>query len=205
MMAVAVVGVALATGCAPAAPTLDVGRVLSVKSMFGSSFKVTTAGPGAIDPKYLEPQQFPEGVTFEPADCVDNALPSGLKANTAVVTAEGEGNRFIVIALETSEPVPFDAAEVDRCRHVTFSSATVRGVVDVVDAPQIEGAETVGKHQVVQTAAGGGELYKYVAYLGNHRVIVTADPLIAPNQPGAPVNVQRAQQLLTDAVAAIRG
>jgi hypothetical protein len=48
-------------------------------------------------------------------------------------------------------------------------------------------------------------LYTYVAYLGDYLVVVTANPLPLPNQPVPPVNVQRAQQLLTDAVAAVRG
>ena len=108
------------------------------------------------------------------------------------------------MAIETSTPVSVDLAVVDKCRHVSFSGAGVRGVVDVVDAPHIDGVATVGKHRQLQTAVGSGELYTYVAYLGDYLVMVTANPLPAANQPVPPVNVQRAQQFLTDAVAAVR-
>ena len=160
----------------------------------------------AIDPKVLSPIQFQEGLTWDPADCAKYAwtLPAGLKGNLASVSAEGEGNRFIAMAIETSEPVRMDPAVVDKCRHVSFSGAGVRGVVDVVDAPQIDGVQTLGKHRQLQTAVGSGELYTYVAYLGDYLVVVTANPLPAPNQPVPQVNVQRAQKLLTDAVAAVR-
>ena len=52
--------------------------------------------------------------------------------------------------------------------------------------------------------ARSGEIYEYVAYLGNYLVMVTANPLMIPNKPAAPVNIDRAKTLLTDAVAALR-
>ena len=67
----------------------------------------------------------------------------------------------------------------------------------------------LGTHRVVQTMVNGkpasGELYNYVATYGKYRVIVTANPLIQPGQPVVPVNTQRARDLLTAAVAAVRG
>jgi hypothetical protein len=54
------------------------------------------------------------------------------------------------------------------------------------------------------TVAQSGEIYDYVAYLGNYLVMVTANPLMIPNKPAAPVNIDRAKTLLTDAVAALR-
>ena len=189
-----------------AASKADISKILSLKPSFGPDFKVQTIGQTAIDPKLLSPIQFQQGVTWDPADCAKYAwtLPAGLKGNIASVSAEGEGNRFIAMALETSEPVRMDPAVVDKCRHVSFSGADMRGVVDVVDAPPIGGAQTLGKHRQLQTAVGSGELYTYVAYLGDYLVVVTANPLPAPNQPVPRVNVQRAHKLLTDAVAAVR-
>jgi hypothetical protein len=156
----------------------------------------------------LGPQKLPDGVAFEPADCAkyaaDQALPPGLKGNMAALSAEGEGNRFIAMAIETSDRIPFDASVADKCKHVTFIGGNVRGVVDVVDAPRIDGAQTLGTHRQLQTAVGSGELYNYVAYLGNYLVVVTANPLVVRGQPVVPVNTQRAQQLLTTAVTAVR-
>ena len=210
----AVAGAAWLVGCAGAAQPpqppqpIDIGKVLAVKSTFGPDFQVNTAGPAGIDPKLLVPQRLPEGITFDPPECGKYAggqtLPTGLKGNMAAVSAEGEGNRFIAIAVETSERVPYDSTIADKCKHVTMSGATVHGVVDIVDSPHIDGAQTLGTHRQLQTAVGSGELYNYVAYLDDYLVVVTANPLVTPNQPVGPVDTQRARDLLTAAVSAVR-
>jgi hypothetical protein len=48
-------------------------------------------------------------------------------------------------------------------------------------------------------------LYSYRAYFGKFQVMVTANPVLTPNQPVAPVDSKRAADLLVAAVAAIRG
>jgi hypothetical protein len=190
----------------------DISGVLEVKSSFGPDFKVATVAPTGIDPRILAPQSLPLGVEFEPPDCAKfatgPAVPAGLKGNMAATTAEGEGNRFIAIAVETSEPVPLtDPGQA--CQKVGFAGPGARGVVEVAESPAIDGAHTLGTHRVVQTVVNGkpasGELYNYVAGFGSFLVIVTANPLVQPNQPVAPVNTQRARDLLTAAVAAVRG
>jgi len=212
-----IVGVVLTSGCradtatgasaSPAPPEVDISKVLSVQSTFAPPYVVRTIGKTAIDPKLLTPLQFQQGLTWDPADCAQYAwtLPSGLHGNIASLTAEGDGNRFIAMAIETSEPVDLNRDSVDRCGHVTFTAPEMRGVVDVIDAPHIDGAQTVGKHRQLQTAVASGELYTYVAYLGDYLVVVTANPLLSPGQPVPAVNVKRAQQLLIDSVAAVRG
>ena len=83
------------------------------------------------------------------------------------------------------------------------------GLVEVVESPQIDGARTLGTHRVLQTMVDGkprtGELYNYVAGFGNFLVIVTANPLVLPDKPVAPVDTQRARDLLTAAVSAVKG
>jgi Domain of unknown function (DUF5642) len=81
--------------------------------------------------------------------------------------------------------------------------------VEVVESPQIGGVRTMGTHRVVHTTVDGkprtGELYNYIASFGSFRVIVTANPLVLPDKPVSPVNTQRARDLLTTAVAAVKG
>ena len=60
-----------------------------------------------------------------------------------------------MIAVETSEPVPFDPVVREKCGHVALTGGSLNGVVDVVDAPAIEGAETVGTHRVLETNLDG--------------------------------------------------
>ena len=190
----------------------DIAKIANVKSGFGPDFKVNSVGPTGIDPRLLGPQTLQPGMTFDPADCGKAAsqqvVPAGVKGNMAATTAEGEGNRFIAIAVETSEAVPrSDPAQ--NCQKVSFTGPGMRGVVEVVEAPQIGGVHTLGTHRVLQTTVGGkprtGELYNYVASFGTFLVIVTANPLVLPDKPVAPVNTQRAKDLLSAAVAAVKG
>jgi hypothetical protein len=190
----------------------DIARVKDVRSSFGPGFTVTDVGPTGIDPRLLAPQKLPQGMKFEPADCASFAsqqmVPAGAKGNMAAATAEGEGNRFITIAIETSEAASVNAPG-DNCRKVGFAGGNVRGLVEVVEAPQIDGAQTLGTHRVLQTTVDGkprtGELYNYLASFGPFLVIVTANPLVLPDKPVAPVDTQRARDLLTAAVTAVRG
>ena len=190
----------------------DIAHVANVTSSFGPEFKTTSVGPAGIDPRLLGPQNLPPGMRFDPADCAKAAsqqlVPAGAKGNMAATTAEGEGNRFIAIAVETSEVVPVtDPAQ--NCQKVGFAGQGVRGLVEVVEAPQISGVRTVGTHRVLQTTVDGkprtGELYNYIASFGTFLVIVTANPLVLPDKPVASVNTQRARDLLTAAVAAVKG
>jgi hypothetical protein len=209
---------ALLAGCAAgqsAEPDLshaNIANVANVKSSFGSQFQVTSVGPTGIDPRLLGPQALPQGMTFDPADCAKSAdqqlVPSGAKGNMAATTAEGEGNRFIAIAVETSEPMP-PSDPAQNCQKVGFAAQGVRGLVEVVEAPHIDGVHTVATHRILQTTVDGkprtGELYNYVASFGPFLVIVTANPLVLPDKPVAAVNTQRAGDVLKAAVAAVKG
>jgi hypothetical protein len=190
----------------------DIANVKKVRPTFGPQFHVTDVGSTGIDPRLLGPQTLPPGMKFDPADCAKFAsqqvLPSGLKGNMAATTAEGDGNRFIVIAVETSEAVPVNDPPAN-CQKVGFDGGGMRGQVEVVEAPKINGVHTRGTHRVVQTTVDGkpriGELYTYVANFGAFLVIVTANPLVVPDKPVAPVDTNRARDLLTAGVAAVKG
>ncbi len=194
------------------APKADIGKVLTVKSTFGPEYKVTDVAPTGIDPKLLTGQKLPDGLKFEPADCAKFAtgqvVPPGTEGNMAAVSAEGVGNRFIVIAVETSGPMPVTEPGAN-CQKVSFAGGALRGTVEVVDAPKIDGAQTLGVHRILQTVVNGqsrtGEVYNYSAHFGDYQIIVSANPLVLPDKPVAPVNIQRAHDLLVAGVNAIRG
>lgn len=189
----------------------DIANIRNLRPDFAAAFKVTDIAPTAIDPRIVEPQKLPPAIKFEPADCAKFAnqqvLPAGVKGNMAALTAEGEGNRFIVIAVETSEKVPVNGPP-ENCKKVGFAGPAMRGLIEVVDAPKIDGVETQAAHRVVQTSVGGktrtGELYNYVARFGTMLVIVTANPLVIPDKPVAPVDTKRAGELLTAGVSAVK-
>jgi hypothetical protein len=136
------------------------------------------------------------------------AVSPGTKGNMTAVTAEGQGNWFVIRAVETSAPsAPADPG--DACKKVAFSGTGVRGLVEVVPAPTIDGVKTLGTHRFIETVAGGkpasGQLYNYVAGFGRFLVIVTANSLVGPDKPVVPVNTQKATELLTKSVTAVRG
>jgi len=198
-------------GCRAAAPTADIAKIADLKSSFGPQFALTDVPPTGIDPKFLTGQKLPDGLTFEPPKCAKFAtgqlVPTGTQGNMAAVSAEGEGNRFIVIAVQTNEPVPVTEPGAD-CRKVAFGGGAVRGTVEAVEVPKIDGATTIGVHRVVQTAVDGkprtGEVFNYSAHFGDYQVIVSANPLVLQNKPTVPVNTQRARDLLIAGVNAIR-
>ena len=151
----------------------DIGKVLNVKSSFGPDFAVTEVEPTGIDPKLLTGQKLPDGLKFEPSDCAKFAtgqvVPPGTEGNMAAVSAEGRGNRYIVIAVETNGPIPATEPGKD-CQKVSFAGGALRGTVEVVDAPKVAGAQTLGVHRVLQTVVNGqtrtGEVFNYVARFG---------------------------------------
>jgi hypothetical protein len=214
---VPLVGVVMCGGwlaaCSHEHKPVDTAKVFEVKSTFGDDFRVNTKGPKDIDPKMLGPQKLPPGVTFDPADCADyvasGRLPKGIRGKMSVLAADGDGNRFISMAVQADKDVPFDAETAKKCQHVTFEAGKITGLVDEVDAPHIDGAETVGTRREITATVGENqqsrEVYNFTAYLGDWLVLVTANPLPVKGQPPTPVDADRARQLLVDSVSAVRG
>jgi Domain of unknown function (DUF5642) len=214
-VALAVATVCVLAGCSSdqgaTATRADIAKVTGVKSSFGPDFKVADISERAIDPALLSTRKLPDGLTFDPANCAKAAagpdMPPDLKGNMAAVSAEGDGNRYVVIAVETSKEVPLNDPGKD-CTKVAFSGPQLRGGIEAIDAPRIDGAHTQAIHRVLQALVGSaartGELFDYTAQFGDYQVIVIANPLVIPNQPVAKVDTQRARELLVKAVAAVR-
>jgi hypothetical protein len=217
-MAVAIGSVGLLAACSShgsseAPVSADITKISQVKSSFGPEFKIKDIAKTAIDPKVLSTHKLPPGLKFDPPDCssfvVGEDMPPGLQGNMAAVEAEGNGNRFIAMAVQTSAPVPYKDP-THNCQKVGFEGDNdkVRGLIEVVDAPQIGGTHTMGVHRVLETVVQdkqrSGELYNYTAHFGDYQVIITANPVLIPGQPAAPVDVNRARDLLVKSVAAVK-
>jgi hypothetical protein len=216
-IAVAIGGACLLAACSSHgssdnAPTADITKISQVKSDFGPEFKVKDVPKTGIDPKMLATHKLPPGLKFDPPDCssfvVGQDMPPGLQGNMAAVSAEGDGNRFIAMAVQTSAPVPFEDPSRN-CRKVAFEGGRLRGLIEAVDVPQIDGTRTQGVHRVLQTVVQGkprsGELYNYSAHFGDYQVIITANPLPQQGKPPTPIDTKKARDLLVKSVAAVRG
>lgn len=211
---VAVLCAGLLVSCASGGssqPKADIAKVSTLKSSFGPEYRVSEVAKTGIEPQVLAGQKLPDGLTFDPPACAKYAtgqlVPEGTEGNMAAVSAEGAGNRFIVIAVETNSLLPVTEPGAD-CQKVTFSGAGVRGVVEAVEAPKIDGTQTLGVHRILQAMVNNqtrtGETYNYSAHFGVYQVIVSANPLVLPDKPVVPVNTQRARDLLVAGVNAIR-
>lgn len=198
-------------GNASSPSKVDISKVVAVKPSFGPEFKVKETARGPIDPAFFSARKLPLDASFDPPDCekvvVGPEMPLDVRGTMATVSAEGDGNQFLVIALQTAQPLPFDDP-AQHCSKVTFSGPRAQGSVEVADTPKIEGVKTLGMHRVLQMINRPGpaiELYHYSAQFGEYEVIVTAKPVAEPGQPIAPlVDTQRACDLLVKAVAAVR-
>lgn len=211
----AAVSICVLGGCssgvnASSPPKADITKVVDVKSSFGPEFKVKDIPKRTADPASFASHTLPPGVIFHPPECAKVALgpqrPPSLQATVAAVSAEDDTNRFVVVAAETSAPLPSDDPG-HHCSKIAISGAHVQGSIEVVDTPKIEGTQTLGVHRVLRTLDDSGrtlELYHYSAQFGDYQVIVIASPTTVPDQPDPPVDTQRARDLLVKAVAAIR-
>ena len=206
----------LAVGCSANSTLnrhIDISKIFSVKSTFSPDFKAVTTGPTGIDPRLLASPKLPPGITLDPPDCAKYALSQplrpGLKGNMASLAAHDESNRLLAVAVETAQPVAYEAVS-DHCKHIAFTGRSLKGEIYAIDVPHIDGAKTLGTYSVLEATVadrtGSTQSYNYTAYLGNHHlVLVAANPVLVPNQSPPPVNVDRARRLLTDSVAAVRG
>jgi hypothetical protein len=142
----------------------------------------------------------------DPSPCGGLADPAG----DGVVhgwSASGPGG--IVYAVVADATVALDAALVDSCGTWTVSAGRhTGGVVNLVAAPAIDSAASVGMiTDATTTVEGGIETHShaetFTAYLGDHVVYVTVvtDPGSAAPSLGPGV----ASDLLVKTVAAIRG
>lgn len=209
-----ILGAQALTGCGGSHKPFDTTKLFNVESSFGSDFKTQHQGPKDIDPKILGPQKMPPGVTFDPADCADYAAssgrpPKGIRGKMSMLSVVGNGNQYVAIAMQADSDIPYDAAAAENCKHVSFHAGKLTGYLDEVDAPQIDHAQTSGSHSEIEITGKDGqqqsrESYTFTAYLGGAMVQVTANPTPVRGQPPAMVDADRARQMLSDAVSALR-
>lgn len=150
----------------------------------------------------------PDWVT-EPTACGALAGPAGDGATTHGWSGSGPGG--IVHAVVTGSrtaPVTFDATVLADCGQWTVTSGHTTGTVNLVDAPAIDGAATVGMATVATTIVEGGTkttstASTFSAYLGDYLAFVTV--VTDPGSPGRALGQDFAAALLVKIVSALRG
>ena len=89
-----------------------------------------------------------------------------------------------------------------------MTSGNTTGTVDLIDAPAIDGATTVGMSTVATTVVEGGtrttsSADTFSAYLGDYLASVTV--VTDPGSPNPPLGRDFAAELLVKTVSALRG
>lgn len=142
----------------------------------------------------------------DPAGCAALAAPSG---DAAAQGISGSGPGGIVYAVVVADHAGAPEAELlSGCADWTVSLAGTVVAVEIIDAPPIEHATTLGlAARRVTRVEGGGEIdsaaYTFTAYLDGYRVVTAV--VVDPGSPDPPVEPSFAADLLVTAVAELRG
>lgn len=149
------------------------------------------------------------GWVTEPPQCGVLAGPVTDEATTRGWSASGPGG--IVHAAVTGSPtapVTLDPVVLDACAQWSVASGNTSGTVDLIDAPAIDGAVTVGMHTSAVTVVEGGTetastTHTFSAYFSDYLAFVTV--VTDPGSPNPPLGQEFAADLLVKTVSALRG
>ena len=187
-------------------PQINPARISRTRGDLPAGYEVTDVGGPASPAAFWG---FGPGWISEPAQCGALAGPATDDATTKGWSASGPGG--IVHAMVTGSPttpVTLDSAVLTECGHWTVTSGNTIGTVNLVDAPAIDGATTVGMNTVAKTVVEGGTetasaAYTFSAYLGDYLAFVTV--VTDPGSPSPLLGRDFAAGLLVKTVSALRG
>ena len=145
-----------------------------------------------------------------PARCVALADPAGGHGESAQgISGSGTGGIvYAVVAAVPTGPVALDGSLVAGCRQWSMTSRRARAHVRLIDAPRIDGVQTLGMATDITTSVEGGNeidsrASTFTAYLGNYYAFTTV--VSDPGSPDPALTPQFAGALLVKSVAALRG
>ncbi|HUL99139.1 MAG TPA: DUF5642 family protein [Mycobacterium sp.] len=214
-----VLAVVAATACSPPERTpapgqsssavqttqLNPANIRRMRGSFPPGYEISEIGGVASPAKYwgLKP-----GWSAEPAQCGALADPTADGSSSQGLSGSGSGGIIYVAVAGASSASGPDPDVVAACSHWSMDSGRTTANVELVDAPAIENAATIGMVTASRTTVEGGtetDLHATTAtaYLGDHVAFVTVvtDPGSGPS--GLPPNF--ASTFLVLAVAALRG
>lgn len=142
-----------------------------------------------------------------PARCAPLADPGGGHGQRAQGIS-GSGAGGTVYAVVVTGAVALDPSLVAQCRQWGIAGRRASARVRLVDAPRIDGADTVGMTADILTSVEGGNeigsrASTFTAYLGDYYAFTTV--VSDPGSPNAALTPQFAADLLVKTVSAVRG
>ena len=192
---------------------VDPERIKRVRADLPPGYEVSDiTGPAALSGFW----GFRPGWATEPPQCAALVDPISAPPESQLARGlSGSGPGGIVYVVVLSAPpggVAFDPALAADCGHFTMAFARSTASVDLVAAPPVDAAPTVGMATEIRTVVESGNetdtLSKtFSAYLtgsaSDHVVFVTL--VTDPGSPNPPLPPEFAADLLVKTVAALRG
>jgi hypothetical protein len=146
----------------------------------------------------------------DPPRCAALADPAaGHGQSPQGISGSGPGGTvYAVVVAAPTGPLVLDQSLVAQCRQWSMTGLRAGAHVHLVDAPRIDGAETLGMAaEIVTSVEGGNEIGSrtstFTAYLGDYYAFTTL--ISDPGSPDAALTPQFAANLLVKTVSALRG
>lgn len=144
--------------------------------------------------------------TSDPAQCGALVQPAAPDAPVQGWSASGPGGIVYAAVIDTATGL--DPALPAQCPTWTVAAGHTSARAGLVDAPDVEGAETIGMTADATTVVEGGtethsRAQTFSVYLAGHVVVVTV--VTDPGAAGPALASDFAAALLVAAVAAVRG
>ncbi|MHA7648560.1 DUF5642 family protein [Mycobacterium sp. ML4] len=148
-----------------------------------------------------------DDATANPPECLGLADPDAGRGRPAQGVS-GSGSGGIVDAVVVSASVTPSRELVSACAHWELTTGRTVESVDMIDAPHIDGAQTLGLVANIRAAVESGNqidsrAYTFVAYLGDYYAFTTLT--IDPGSMLPPLSPHFAAELLIKTVSTLRG
>ena len=190
-----------------AARHVDPANIRRVRRDMPPGYEVTTVSGVAAPPDIWGLGG--AGVATPPR-CAALADPAGGhgQAPQGISGSGAGGTVYAVVVAAPTGPLALDQSLVAQCRQWGMTGRRASARVHLVDAPRIDGAETVGMvAEIVTSVEGGNEIDSrastFTAYLGDYYAFAAV--VSDPGSPDPALTPQFAADLLVKTVAAIRG
>uniref|UniRef100_UPI001C3F3B1B DUF5642 family protein n=1 Tax=Mycolicibacterium palauense TaxID=2034511 RepID=UPI001C3F3B1B len=178
----------------------EVGEVAGTAGTAGIGDPAVASAPVAL-------WGFRPGWTSDPAPCGVLADPAPQPRAVRGLSASGSGGIVYVVATAGAH-AGVDPGLLDGCGRWRLTSGHSAATVELVGAPEIPGAVTVGLSASITTAVESGtqteaRAHTFVAYLPDSTAAVTL--INDPGSPKPPLSPRYAADLLVATVSELRG
>lgn len=186
------------------AAAVNPGNIKRVARELPPGYEVTNGIPSGLSPRVIWGADV--DAAAKPPECATLADP-GSGRDQSAQGLSGSGSGGIVDAVVVSVPVALDHSVVASCGQWTVSDRHTTAKVGLIDAPHIDGADTVGMVADIRTSVESGSqidsrTYTFVAYLGDYYAFTTLTT--DPGSMLAPLPPQFAADLLVKTVSTLR-